>query len=177
MRLQLHRPSQIVEEYDMTDADFVAFLDQNVSYDKDLGIFSWKKKRQGIVCGVFGNIEKSGYIRVKILKKKYLLHRLAWFIVYKQWPENQIDHINGDKTDNRIDNLRVVDFSGNAQNRRGPQKNNKAGFFGVHVCGKKWRAQIRIDGRLKHIGLFDTPELASRAYIEEKRKFHTTCTI
>lgn len=161
----------------MTDADFIAFLDENVSYDKDLGTFSWKKKRQGVVSGKFGNVEKKGYGRVKILGKNYLLHRLAWFIVYRQWPKDQIDHINGDRSDNRISNLRVVDFSGNAQNRHGPQKNNKAGFFGVHVSGNKWRAQIRIDGKLKHIGLFDTPELASQAYIDEKRKVHVTCTI
>lgn len=177
MKLQLHEPGQTVKEYDVTDIDFIAFLDANVSYDKDSGAFSWKKKRNGIVDGVFGSIEKKGYFRVKILGKKYLLHRLAWFIVYKQWPEHQIDHINGDRADNRISNLRIVDTFGNAQNRHGPQKNNKSGFLGVHLSGKKWRSQIRANGNLKHLGMFDTPELANQAYIDEKRKIHATCTI
>lgn len=161
----------------MTDSDFIAFLEENVSYDKDSGVFSWKKKRQGVAIGKFGNLEKTGYVRVKFLNKKYLAHRIAWLMVYKQWPEDQIDHINGNRSDNRISNLRVVDQSGNSQNCQFAQKNNQSGYFGVHASGKKWRAQIRINKKLKHLGLFDTPELASMAYIEAKRSMHTTCTI
>lgn len=161
----------------MTDQDFIEFLDINVAYDQQTGLFSWKKKRQGIVDGKFGNLEKTGYVRAKLLNKKHLAHRLAWFIVHKQWPEGQIDHINGNRSDNRIVNLRVVDQSGNSQNRRVKQRNNQSGYFGVHASGTRWRAQIRIDKKLKHLGLFDTPELASMAYIEDKRSIHSTCTI
>lgn len=161
----------------MTDKDFIEFLSINVFYDERTGLFSWKQKRQGVIAGKFGNLEKTGYVRVKLLNKKYLAHRLAWFIVHKQWPESQIDHINGNRSDNRIDNLRVVDQSGNSQNRRVKQKNNQSGYFGVHASGKKWRAQIRINKRLLHLGLFETPELASMAYIEAKRSIHKTCTI
>ena len=161
----------------MTDQDFIEFLDINVAYDQQTGMFSWKQKRQGAVNGKFGNLEKTGYVRAKVLNKKYLAHRLAWFVVNKQWPDGQIDHINGNRSDNRISNLRVVNQSGNAQNRRASQKNNQSGYFGVHASGKKWRAQIRIDKKLKHLGLFDTPELASMAYIEAKRSVHVTCTI
>jgi hypothetical protein len=161
----------------MTDQDFIEFLNINVSYDEQSGLFAWKQKRQGAIAGKFGSIEKTGYVRVKLLNKKYLAHRLAWFIVHKQWPDGQIDHINGNRSDNRIVNLRVVDQSGNSQNRRAKQKNNQSGYFGVHASGAKWRAQIRIDKKLKHLGLFDTPELASMAYIEAKRSIHATCTI
>lgn len=161
----------------MTDQDFIEFLDINVAYDQQTGLFSWKQKRQGAVDGKFGNLEKTGYVRAKLLNKKYLAHRLAWFIAHKQWPQGQIDHVNGNRSDNRIANLRVVDHSGNSQNRRGKQKNNQSGYFGVHASGKKWRAQIRINKKLKHLGLFDTPELASMAYIEAKRSIHSTCTI
>lgn len=161
----------------MTDQDFIDFLDIYVSYDQQTGLFSWKQKRQGAVDGKFGSLEKTGYVRAKLLNKKYLAHRLAWFIVCKQWPQGQIDHVNGNRSDNRIANLRVVDQSGNSQNRRGKQRNNQSGYFGVHASGKKWRAQIRIDRKLKHLGLFDTPELASMAYVEAKRSIHSTCTI
>ena len=161
----------------MTDQDFIEFLIINVSYDEQTGLFAWKQKRQGVIDGKFGNLEKTGYVRAKVLNKKYLAHRLAWFIVNKRWPDGQIDHINGDRSDNRIANLRVVDQSGNSQNRRTKQKNNQSGFFGVHISGAKWRAQIRIEKKLKHLGLFDTPELASKAYIDAKRSIHATCTI
>ena len=161
----------------MTDQDFIEFLNINVFYDEQVGLFIWKQKRQGVIAGKFGNLEKTGYIRVKLLNKKYLAHRLAWFIVHKKWPEGQIDHINGNRSDNRIVNLRVVGQSGNAQNRRVKQKNNQSGYFGVYVSGSRWRAQIRINKKLKHLGLFDTPELASEAYLNAKRIMHSTCTI
>jgi hypothetical protein len=161
----------------MTDQDFIEFLNINVAYDESTGLFSWQQKRQGVTNGKFGNLEKTGYIRAKILNKKYLAHRLAWFVVYGQWPEGQIDHINGNRADNRIANLRVVDSSGNAQNRRAKQKNNQSGYFGVHASGGKWRAQIRIEKKLQHLGVFDTPELASEAYLSAKRSIHATCTI
>jgi hypothetical protein len=161
----------------MTDQDFIEFLSANVFYDEQTGLFTWKQKRQGVTHGKFGNLEKTGYIRVKVLNKKYLAHRLAWFVVHGKWPEGQIDHINGNRADNRIVNLRVVDSSGNAQNRRSKQKNNQSGYFGVHSSGGKWRAQIRIDKKLRHLGMFDTPELASMAYLEAKRSLHTTSTI
>ena len=99
--------------------------------------------------------------------------------MYGTWPENQIDHINGVRHDNRIDNLRDVLQSTNAQNQRKPSATNKCGFLGVnfHKCSNRWIAQIHVQGKKKHLGLFDTPKEAHEAYVTAKRELHEGCTI
>ena len=146
-------------------------------YDKYTGLFSRLMSARLSNNGFVGSIQTHGYRAISVNSKLYRAHRLAWLYVYGEFPKKQIDHINGNRSDNRISNLRVVSQSGNSQNRRASQKNNQSGYFGVHACGKKWRAQIRIDKKLTHLGLFDTPELASMAYVEAKRSVHVTCTI
>jgi hypothetical protein len=100
--------------------------------------------------------------------------------MYGKWPEGEIDHINGNKADNRICNLRDVDRSTNQQNAKKAQSNNKsAGLLGVslHKSRNKFRAQITYDKKRHHIGYFDTAELAYAAYLSEKRRRHAGCTI
>ncbi|MDP4572311.1 HNH endonuclease [Pseudomonas sp. LPH60] len=121
----------------------------------------------------------AGYHRVSIDSKRYQAHRVAWLYVYGAWPEKMIDHRNGVKSENWIENLRLADSQLNIENIRKPQKNNSCGFLGVHFHGQsgRWRAQI-ISGRKKHhVGLFDTPELAHQAYVQAKRQLHKGCTI
>lgn len=101
---------------------------------------------------------------------RLLAHRVAWAIFTGEWPRDHIDHVNGIKTDNRLDNLRQATRSENMRNMR-LRKNNSSGFKGVHWHrqSKKWRASIWVDGTSQGLGLFDTPEDAHAAYCEAAR--------
>lgn len=107
-----------------------------------------------------------GYLECSIGRRRFLLHRLAWLFVYGRMPNGVIDHINGQKQDNRICNLRDVDQVVNGLNRHGPNKNNKTGVLGVckhSLCGKY---MARANGR--YLGLFDTVEQAAKAIAEQR---------
>lgn len=120
-----------------------------------------------------------GYRRVSLFSQRYLAHRLAWFYVHGVWPIKHIDHMNGDKGDNRIRNLREADDQLNLENFRNHRVDNKVGLLGVHLHkqSNRWRARIQVYGKSVHLGLFDTPELAHGAYLIAKRKLHEGCTI
>jgi hypothetical protein len=154
-----------------------------LQYSQDTGIFekpanagSRGRKIGGYIVGCKNTI---GYIVVSINKKKYYAHRLAWFYVHGEWPEHHIDHINGDRSDNRISNLRKSTNSENMQNIKGPRVDNKFNLLGV--CFDKQRqkflAQIKLNGKNKYLGRFDNPDLAHEAYMAAKRKFHEFNTI
>lgn len=118
--------------------------------------------------------KSNGYIKLRYGKARALAHRLVWRIVYGEWPAGQIDHINGDRADNRIENLRLATQAENQQNRRIPGRRNKSGFLGVswdRVVGM-WHAQIAKDGICYPIGWFETPEEAHAAYLKAKMKLH-----
>lgn len=152
-----------------------------VDFDQTTGQFIRKVSRRGpkTESNVIGTPSKEGYLFAMLDGKNYGLHRLAWFYVHGVWHGGEIDHINGVKSDNRIDNLRAVDKFLNQQNRRSASRNSRSGFLGVHWCRcrKKWRATISVDGRNKSLGRFETPEAAYAAYVEAKRKFHIGGTI
>jgi len=159
------------------------YLSSIICYDKSTGIFKWRIYRSAtaIAGSIAGNTSHvSGYRLIKISRKSYLAHRLAWLYVYGEWPVDEIDHINGITDDNRIDNLRQATRKQNQQNIRMPKSTNKAsGFLGVHWHNqnKKWEAKIRDNGKTIHLGLFDDPYLAHLRYVETKRKIHEFCTI
>ena len=108
-----------------------------------------------------------------LFKKPVKLHRLAWLMVNRVWPNGQIDHINGMKADNRIANLRVVNNSQNKQNVTAPVSNT-SGYLGVsyHKKSGKWAANIKLNGRSTYLGVYDNPDIASKAYIEAKSRLH-----
>lgn len=85
----------------------------------------------------------------------------------------QVDHINGDSSDNRLENLRLATNTQNARNR-GKSKHNTSGYKGVfwHKATNKWTAQIGVDRKRIYLGIFDTPELAHRAYCEAAKVYH-----
>lgn len=120
-----------------------------------------------------------GYRRVSLFSQRYLAHRVAWLYVHGVWPEKHIDHINGEKGDNRIANLREADDQLNLENVRRPRSGSKTGFLGVyfHKQNKNYIARIQVHGQTRHIGVFDTPEEAHQAYLVVKRKSHEGCTI
>ncbi len=118
-------------------------------------------------------------LSVNYKKKSMLAHRLAWALHTGSWPSGEIDHINGDESDNRMVNLRDTSKSVNQQNKRNPRSDNKSGFMGVcwHKGAGQWRAQITVHGKCIYLGLFPDPVTAHSAYITAKRSMHQGCTI
>lgn len=114
---------------------------------------------------------------VKIDGCKVMAHRIAWLIYFGHWPDGDIDHINGDRSDNRIINLRDVSRTINLQNRRSPQSTNATGYLGVHRDKRRYVAQIKTPDRNIRIGTFRTPEEAHAAYINAKRELHEGNTL
>lgn len=112
---------------------------------------------------IAGTQHWEGYIFIGIHGHTYQAHRLVWLYVYGKWPDRQIDHKNGVKNDNRLENLREATSQQNARNRR--KVRAKSGFKGVTLHkGHLWRATIYVDGRPKNLGHYTTPELAAAAY-------------
>jgi hypothetical protein len=143
------------------------------NYDVTTGIFTWKISRRGCKIGSqIGCVAKTGYRIIRLDNVLYLAHRLAWFYVYGIWPTDQIDHINGDRLSNCLVNLREATNMQNAHNRFNLRKNNKSGFVGVRKENNKWLAEIKVNYAPIRLGLFDTPEEASQAYIKEKHIRH-----
>jgi len=150
-----------------------------LDYNKETGIFTWKKPETNRVKpgGLAGRKHKRGYVVIGLDKKIYTAHRLAWICSNGLTPNGEVDHINGQKTDNRIANLRVVDRIGNMQNRRRANKDGETGFLGVSKNHGSYRAQITANGVRLSLGNFKTPELAHDAYVKAKRIHHKTCSI
>lgn len=148
------------------------YIHELMDYDPKTGFFQWKKKRRGIQTGVFlGTDNGFGYKRISVLGKSYYAHRLAWFYVHGEWPD-QIDHINGIRSDNRIKNLRNVNGQQNAQNKIKAQKNSSSQILGVswHKKAKKWQAHICVFKERKYLGLFEKIEDAEKAFNKEKAR-------
>jgi hypothetical protein len=118
---------------------------------------------------------KHGYISIRLDDTLHYAHRLAWLYVYGKWPVNQIDHIDGNRANNAVANLREVSNAENAQNRR--KSRSKSGFLGVRKENSKWLAEIKVNYKPIRIGLFSTPEEAHEAYILTKRRLHAKNTL
>lgn len=125
----------------------------------------------GSVC------KHSGYRVVKIKSRRYPVHRIVWALVHGCWPQHEIDHINGIKTDNRIANLRDVPHQVNVQNLRSKTSSSSTGMLGVGPKGSKWRARITVNGVPRTLGTFTSQDDAQAAYVEAKRSLHVGCTI
>lgn len=121
----------------------------------------------------------TGYRRLSVDSKRFLAHRCAWLHVHGEWPAREIDHINGDRGDNRIANLRAVQAQTNAENKRRARSDSRSGLLGAsyHSQVGKWRARVQFKGKTYNFGVYDTPEEAHAAYVEAKRKLHAGCTI
>ena len=119
-----------------------------------------------------GYVHKSGYVKITLLGKEHRAHRLAFLYIEGRMPKN-IDHVNTNKADNRWCNLRECSHLENMQNQK-IRSSNESGYRGVRYYARlnKYVARIRIGGKLKHIGYFDTLEQAVEAYQDMKVAMH-----
>jgi hypothetical protein len=155
-------------------------LRELLSYSPDTGEFFWRGNLKGSarIGGRAGSFNHSGYRRVCIDGRDLMLHRVAWAMTYGRWPGSMIDHLNGNRADNRIENLREADAGMNMQNRRRAAVHNQTGILGAHKTQSgRFRAKITLNGLQMIVGTFDTPEEAHSAYLEAKRQLHPGCTI
>jgi len=140
-------------------------LREVLRYEKETGKFYWKVATRGARKGdEAGCVRKIGYRAITVDSSMFYAHRLAWFWEYGKWPNSHVDHVNGDRDDNRIENLRDVSPSRNSHNSTKLGPNNTTGFRGVARYMDKYIAQIMVDGKRMAIGMYDTPEEASVAY-------------
>ena len=126
------------------------------------------------VGDVAGSVMKpAGYRAVCVGGRSYYEHRLAWLYVHGEWPKRQIDHINGCKSDNGIENLREATPAQNQQNAR-TRADNRSGLAGACFDSRrgKWVSGIKVNGVRKHLGSFSTPEEAHAAYVQAKAEHH-----
>lgn len=150
-----------------------------VNYCEQTGVFRWSESAHKPLIGkIAGNPNSNGYIKFSIGGRTYMAHRLAWLYVYGKWPTNTIDHMDGDRTNNRISNLRDVTQLVNRQNVR-RTVSGKDSPLGVtlHKKSQRWQAQIRVHGKSVYLGLFDCKNEAHNAYLAAKRAFHDGCLI
>lgn len=157
----------------LTQSDVKAQFD----YDAENGWLIRKKDEYGRPYNkpAGHNPDCCGYGNVRINGKVYRVHRIIWLWHKGTWPQFEIDHIDQNKMNNRIENLRDVDSKENNHNR-GIQSNNTSGFPGVclHKASGKYVAKIKNSGEITHLGLFITPEEAFLAYMLGKIQFHPT---
>lgn len=142
-----------------------------LQYDPETGVFVWRVDRQANkLKGKVAGRMIGPYWSLNLFNRNHSAHRVAWLYVHGEWPKHQIDHINGDKTDNRIANLRDVTKSLNMHNIAAPRRDSASGLRGVgwHRSSQKWRAQLSVNGRRVHLGNFSTKEEAYEAYISAK---------
>ena len=150
----------------------VDVLRRLLDYNPDTGVFRWRYDMRRVpMDGVAGRKNVDGYWGVSVNKEYILAHRLAWFYVYGEWPNGDVDHINRNRSDNRICNLRVATRAQNVHYSR-PSSKNKSGYKGVHFIKRQklWGAQIKVDGRSINLGSYADPKLASAAYQAAAKK-------
>jgi hypothetical protein len=119
----------------------------------------------------FVSVQTQGYLYGKVRGQNYLAHRVLWALEHGSWPEEEIDHINQNKQDNRLCNLRQVTKIENSRNK-GLYKNNVSGFVGVcKTRGDKWRAYVTVNNKQIHLGVFENAEDAQKARTGANERF------
>lgn len=153
----------------------VGRLREVLAYDPETGVFLWKvatssRNRVGSVAGVINNV---GYRVICVDGKHYLAHRLAWFYVHGTWPPHEIDHINRDRADNRLINLRLATKSQNMVNGN-LRSDNTTGHKNIswHKGSQKYRVVIQKDGKQYQVGMFTEIDEAIRARDDAARRLH-----
>jgi hypothetical protein len=158
----------------------VARVKELLNYDPETGALRWKPRtgRNGSWCNLDRDAgsksKQTGYLTIRLDKKLYQAHRLAWAIHYGVSPDEQIDHINGDRLDNRIQNLRLLTSKGNAENHKRARVDSRTRVQGVSLTRKPgvFKAKIKCNGQSRHLGHFSSIEAARSAYLSAKLSLH-----
>ena len=152
----------------ISDAD-IQLAKELLRYDAGSGVFAWAvtRGRSAKAGQIAGAVSNTGYLQIKVGQRYFKAHRLAWALHFGPLDGGEIDHINGDRTDNRIENLRLVDRIGNAGNITKANTRSKTGLLGVRVDMRrgKFSAGITRNGRFQHLGMHDSAEQAHEAYL------------
>lgn len=162
-------------------------------YDTATGVLRWRRRptsdfNSARVCAIWnarwagkeaGSFDKDGYREVSVGDVALKAHRIAWAWMTGAWPTDDIDHKDGDKSNNRFDNLRDVPRSVNAENLRTARSDNMTGRLGVslHKASGLYHSCIKAGGRKHSLGYFRDPDAAHAAYVTAKRRLHEGCTI
>lgn len=164
----------------MARSDFdIELLRQCMHYDENTGILTWKVSRGKAKSGkTVGRIGREGYVKLCLFGRYYVAHRVIWAMHYGCQPPEVIDHINQNRSDNRICNLRDGTCAINQQNQQRPHCRNKSSkYLGVSKFSGRWRAKIYNKGKYYFLGYFASEEDAAQAYILAKRKLHDGCEL
>jgi len=154
---------------DSLDCVDLEAIRKTFSYDEaNGGLVLIGKRKNGKTFSSERKPNRAGYITVWVNGKDHLEHRLVWFYIHGEKPCGMVDHINRVKTDNRIENLRIVEHSTNAHNRTAPNKGNKSGYLGVTLRGSKYEAAIWVKGKNVRLGIFPDAESAHAEYARYK---------
>lgn len=154
-------------------------LGERLAYDAKTGAFTWRvaPAPRFAVGSRAGSLNSNGYVVIRCAGRLYHAHRIAWLFSYGFWPDGDIDHINGNPADNRLNNLRDVSRSVNQQNLRRARRDNATGLLGVKRARNRFEARINVGGRYVHLGTFDSPHAAHAAYLAAKRQHHEGNTL
>lgn len=153
---------------------------ERLSYDPLTGEFRWKTPPNGRIAGQkAGTWHRSGYLAIQIDRRLHYAHRLAWLMVHGCWPTAQIDHLDGDRGNNALANLRDAAPKTNSENRRCAQPGNSTGLLGVCWVAQrgKYAAQIKTGGKHLNLGRYATAEEAHQVYLQAKRRLHAGNTL
>lgn len=156
----------------------VDFVKERLDYDEYTGNFIWKVAKGGKRVGdVAGSINDQGYCLIRLNKVIYRAHRLAWLVMTGCLPKGEIDHIDGDRSNNSWSNLRDVSRIENKRNQ-GRSTTNSSGHSGVmwYKASEKWHSQITVEGRSIHLGYYDdvNDAIKARKDAEKYYGFHST---
>jgi len=162
----------------MAEADLTAVrLRARYTYHPETGLFTHKITNSRCrVGGIAGGL-KRGYVAISLYGVYFSAHRLAWLYMTGEWPKGMIDHINGDRADNRFENLRDVSRSVNNQNQKRAHRTSVTGLLGVKPKGNFFESYINLDKKRLYLGRYRTAQEAHAAYLKKKREIHEGCTI
>ncbi len=155
-------------------------LREALDYCPETGHFIWKIRPSGRANpgDRAGCLSPNGYWQIGLDTERHNAHRLAWLWMMGHWPEDEIDHIDGNPSNNAWPNLRNATSSLNKQNIYIARKNNlSTGLLGAYTHGERFKASIMAQEKQIHLGVFDTAKEAHKAYLVAKRQLHAGCMI